>query len=179
DAATSAAGTVDALRDFLDLEARGWKGRAGTAAAMEPNIRAFIESAIADLAADGKVRIDRLRIAGKANAAAVTLRSGDRAGLWKSGYDEEFARGSPGVQLMVEATESLLADSSIAAVDSCATADHPMIDHLWRERLALSDRLIATRANPLVFALARDLEWFRRLAITGAKMLRDRMKRAP
>jgi len=179
DAATSAAGVVDALRDFLDLEARGWKGRAGTAAAQDQNVRAFIQNAIADLAADGKVRIDRLRIAGKAIAAAVTLRSGNRAWTWKIAYDEEFARASPGVQLMVEATEALLSDASIAAVDSCATADHPMIDRLWRERLALSDRLIATRANPVVFALARDLEWFRRLAITGAKMLRDRMKRAP
>jgi len=179
DAATSTAGVADALRDFLDLEARGWKGRVGTAAAQDANIRAFIEAAIADLAADGKVRIDRLRIGGKAIAAAVTLRSGERAWTWKIAYDEEFSRASPGVQLMVEATETLLADGSIAAVDSCATADHPMIDHLWRERLPLSDRLIATRANPLVFALARDLEWMRRLAIAGAKMLRDRMKRAP
>ena len=179
DAATSATGVVDALRDFLDLEARGWKGRVGTAAAMDQNIRAFIESAIADLAADGKVRIDRLRIAGKAIAAAITLRSGERAWTWKIAYDEEFARASPGVQLMVEATDALLADGTIAAVDSCATPDHPMIDHLWRERLALSDRLVATRANPMVFALARDLEWMRRLAIVAAKMLRDRMKRTP
>ena len=31
---------------------------------------------------------------------------------------------------------------SIARVDSCATADHPMIDHIWRERLALADLLV-------------------------------------
>ena len=179
DAATSATGVADALRDFLALEARGWKGRAGTAAAKNEEIRAFIEAAIADLATDGKVRIDRLRVGGNAIAATVTLRSGDRAWTWKIAYDEDFSRASPGVQLMVDATESLLADGGLATVDSCATADHPMIDHLWRERLALSDRLIAIRANPLAFALARDLEWLRRLAMTGARMLRDRVKRAP
>jgi len=176
DAATSPTGVVDALHDFLELEARGWKGRAGTAAAKNQSIHAFIEAAVADLAADGKVRIDRLRVGGNAIAAAVTLRSGDKAWTWKIAYDEEFARASPGVQLMLEATESLLADRTIASVDSCATADHPMIDHLWRERLALSDRLIATGAEPPVFALASGLERLRRMAIAGAKMLHDRIK---
>ena len=27
--------------------------------------------------------------------------------------------------------------------DSCATPDHPMIDHLWRDRLAMADLMIA------------------------------------
>jgi CelD/BcsL family acetyltransferase involved in cellulose biosynthesis len=177
DASTQAAVIGDALNDFLGLEARGWKGRAGTAAAGRENIRAFIEGAVHGLAADGKVRIDRLRIDRTAIAAAVTLRSGDTAWTWKIAYDESFARSSPGVQLMLNVTEALLADATIARVDSCATADHPMIDHLWRERLAVSDRLIAVRPSPLPFGLLCRLEGLRRLAIAKAKMVRDRLRR--
>ena len=176
DHTTQAPLITEALRDFLAVEARGWKGRAGSAAANHTDIARFIDGAIDELAAQGKARIDRLRIGGRTIAAAVTLRSGDKAWTWKIAYDEEFARASPGVQLMLEATESLLADRTIASVDSCATADHPMIDHLWRERLALSDRLIATGAEPPVFALASGLERLRRMAIAGAKMLHDRIK---
>jgi CelD/BcsL family acetyltransferase involved in cellulose biosynthesis len=168
---------ADALNDFLDLEARGWKGRAGTAAARDAGIRRFIESAVHELAAAGQVRIDRLRLDRNAIAAAVTLRSGDTAWTWKIAYDEAFARASPGVQLMLEITEALLAEDSIARADSCATADHPMIDRLWRERLALSDRLIALREPPVPFALVCRMEALRRWAIAQAKAARDALKR--
>jgi hypothetical protein len=165
-----------ALRDFLALEARGWKGRAGTAAIHHNQIRDFMERAVAGLAAAGKARIDRLSVGERTIAVGVTLRSGATAWTWKIAYDESFARASPGVQLMLDLTDSLLADETLARVDSCATADHPMIDHLWRERLALADRLIAVRATPLAFALACRLEQVRRAALSGAKMLRDRMR---
>src|SRR5262249_10566175 len=110
--------------------------------------------------------------------AAITLSSGDRAWTWKIAYDEAYARFSPGVQLMLEVTETLLADNSVAQVDSCATADHPMIDHLWRERLALSDRFIAVRAAPSTFARACRFEHLRRRTIAAAKAARDWIRRS-
>jgi hypothetical protein len=174
--ATQASGIGEALSDFLTLEARGWKGRAGTAAAANEGLRRFIESAVQGLAAEGKARIDRLRLDGAAVAAVVTLRSGDTAWTWKIAYDEEFARASPGVQLMLDLTGMLLDDSTIAKVDSCATAGHPMIDHLWGERLALADHLIAVRPAPTAFWLASGFERLRRTAIAAAKMLRDRVR---
>ena len=48
-----------------------------------------------------------------------------------------LSRASPGVQLLLDVTQTLLADAGIARANSCATPDHPMIDHVWRERLAL------------------------------------------
>ena len=80
-------------------------------------------------------------------AATITLRAGETAWLWKIAYNEAARRASPGVQLTLDVTESILADTTVARVDSCATADHPMIDHLWRERLALTDLLIAPSAG--------------------------------
>ncbi len=167
----------DALADFLDIEARGWKGRAGTAAAGHAGIRRFIESAVHGLAAEDKVRVDRLRLDRKAIAAVITLRSGDTAWTWKIAYDESFARASPGVQLMLDVTEALLAEPAIAQVNSCATADHPMIDRLWRERLPVSDRLIALREPPVPFGLVCRTEALRRWAIAKAKRVRDALKR--
>jgi Acetyltransferase (GNAT) domain len=167
---------AQALDDFFSLEAKGWKGRAGSAAARHEALRAFVARAVTDLAGEGKARVDRLRVGEETIAAIVTLRSGDAAWTWKIAYDESHARSSPGVQLMADLTEALLADPSIARVDSCATADHPMIDHLWRERLTLTDRLIATTPTPLPFVLARPMEALRRSAKTAAKVLRDRVR---
>jgi hypothetical protein len=114
---------------------------------------------------------------GKPIAATVTLRSGDTAWCWKIGYNEGMARFSPGVQLICELTEQLAADRRVARTDSCATADHPMINHLWRERLSLSDRLIALKPSAMPFSLARGMESLRRYGIATARDLRDRIRR--
>jgi hypothetical protein len=79
------------------------------------------------------------------------------------------------VQLALDLTEALIKESAVERVDSCATADHPMIDHIWRERLALCDRLIALRPAPLLFRLACRLETLRRGVIATAKAVRARL----
>jgi hypothetical protein len=176
--ATAAGADVGpALSDFLALEAKGWKGRRGTAAARQAKTRQFIETAIPELAAAGMAQIHRLLIAERAIAAAITLKSADRAWFFKIAYDEAWARASPGVQLTLDLTAQLLGDSTVADADSCATEDHPMIDHLWRERLALADVLVARPEAAAAFALACRLEGARRSAIAAAKRLRDGLRR--
>jgi DNA-binding transcriptional LysR family regulator len=109
----------------------------------------------------------------------VTLRSGDAAWCWKIAYDETFSRASPGVQLLLDVTDDLLADASVARADSCATADHPMIDHIWRERLALSDRLMCVaKCDPTLFGHLCRLESLRRSALSAVKRLRNLLRRA-
>jgi CelD/BcsL family acetyltransferase involved in cellulose biosynthesis len=167
------------LPDFLALEEAGWKGRTGTAAAQHPEVRRFLERAVAELAAEGKAAVARLTHGDAAIAAGLTLKSGDTAWFWKIAYDETASRASPGVQLTLDLTSALLADTGVARVDSCAVADHPMIDHVWRERLVVADHLIAVGANAARnFALASSLERLRRTGIAAAKRLRDLLRGA-
>jgi CelD/BcsL family acetyltransferase involved in cellulose biosynthesis len=163
-----------ALGDFLNLEATGWKGRAGTAARADDRIRGFMEEAVTGLAREGKAQVARLSASGRPIAAIVTLKSGATAWCWKIAYDESYARFSPGVQLLLEVTQALLDDLEIASADSCATADHPMIDHIWRERLGLADHLVQVGPqHRLAFAAAGTLERLRGAAISGLKRSRD------
>ena len=172
------AALASALGDFLDLEAAGWKGVAGTAAKNDHAIRNFMESAVPQLAGEGKARVARLFLDTRAIAALILLRSGDTEWCWKIAYDEGVAQASPGVQVLLDVTQAILDDESIARADSCATPDHPMIDHVWRERLALADRLIGVAPRGAAqFALARMLEGARRGAIAAAKRGRDLLRR--
>jgi hypothetical protein len=77
--------------------------------------------------------------------------------------------------LSVVVTDDLLEDLDVTRTDSCATANHPMIDHLWRERLSLGDRLVALRPQA-PFAFARRLERLRATAIAGAKRIRSLLR---
>jgi CelD/BcsL family acetyltransferase involved in cellulose biosynthesis len=172
------AAVAAALDDFLTLEAAGWKGRAGTAARDHDRVRAFMADAVTTLAHEGKARIARLSAGGRPIAAIVTLQSGATAWCWKIAYDERFARFSPGVQLLLEVTQALLDDPGVARADSCATAGHPMIDHIWRERLGLADQLVRLGPQPhLAFAVACRLERLRRSAIAGLKRVRQHARR--
>jgi CelD/BcsL family acetyltransferase involved in cellulose biosynthesis len=176
-AATTDPPALDAaVDDFLTLEASGWKGAAGTAALADDAVCDFVRAAVQALAREGKVVINRILVDGSAIAAAITLSSADCAWFWKIAYDERFARYSPGVLLTLALTENLLDDAGLASADSCASADHPMIDHIWRERLPLCDLLIALRPQAS-FSLARRLERLRGAAIAAARRLRDKFRR--
>jgi CelD/BcsL family acetyltransferase involved in cellulose biosynthesis len=174
--ATEPETVAGAIEDFFKLETRGWKGKAGTAAALHDDIRNFIASAVSGLAAEGKVAINRIFIDGSAIAVTIMLRSADTAWFWKIVYDEKFAQHSPGVVLAFAVTEDLVEDTTLVRADSCATADHPMIDHVWRDRLTLCDRLIAVRPQAS-FSSVRRLEMLRNAAIAAAKAVRNQMHR--
>ena len=82
---------------------------------------------------------------------------------WKIAYDESLSPYSPGVQFILEYARHQLADDSVDATDSCAIPDHPMIDQLWRERIAIADFFVASDASSATaFGAAVEREALRR-----------------
>ena len=144
-----------ALEIFLALEASGWKARRGTALAQYDGDVAFIRRATAALAGLGRCEIVTLRAGETPVAAAVVLRHLDRAFYFKLGVDEAFSKFSPGVQLTLDLTRHLCADPAITLVDSTASPGHPMIDPIWRGRLAIGDVLIPLRRHDPMVSLVR------------------------
>lgn len=140
-----------ALETFLQLEAGGWKGKRGTALVQHAGDATFIRRAVPALAETAQCEIVTLRAGTTPVAAGIVLRHQDRAFFFKLGIDEHFARYSPGVQLTLELTRHLCADPAIASADSTASADHPMINPIWRGRFAIGDVLIPLRRyDPVV-----------------------------
>ena len=86
-----------------------------------------------------------------------------------------MARFSPGLQAMTEVTAALLADETIEFVDSCAVPNHPLMDHLWRDRLAMADLMIGLSPGT-DFARACRLETMRRDVIAMARSVRDALR---
>lgn len=161
-----------ALEIFLRLEASGWKGKRGTALIQGDGDAAFIRRAAPALAETGQCEIVTLYAGTTPVAAGLVLRHQDRAFFFKLGIDEQFAKASPGVQLTLDLTRHLCADPAIASADSTASADHPMINPIWRGRFAIGDLLIPLRKNdplvPLIHAammLRHGLREFARRAV--------------
>ena len=160
-----------AVEIFLDLEASGWKAKRGTALKQDEGDAAFVRNATSALAETGQCEIVSLRAGDTPVAAAIVLRHQHRAFYFKLGVDERFARLSPGVQLTLDLTRYLCADPDIASVDSTASPDHPMINPIWRGRLAIGDVLIPLRPRDPVVPLIRA-------ALVLRKMVREPARRA-
>lgn len=167
-----------ATETFLKLEASGWKGRRGTALAQVAGDATFIRRATQALSRSGGCEIVTLYAGDNAAAAGIVLRHQSRAFFFKIGVDERLAKFSPGVQLTLDLTRHLCADPAITSADSTASPDHPMINPIWRGRLAIGDVLIPLKANDPVVPLIRMALTARRglldLARWGVRLVRER-----
>ncbi|WP_260922715.1 GNAT family N-acetyltransferase [Novosphingobium sp. 9] len=128
--------------EFLALEAKGWKGEAGSALASAPGTRALFVESLAGAAGQGRLERLTLRLNGGPIAMLASFLTSPGAFSYKTAFDESFARYSPGVLLQRE-NLAMLERPGIDWTDSCASADHPMIDHLWRERRVVGRYSIA------------------------------------
>ncbi|MFL6792691.1 MAG: GNAT family N-acetyltransferase [Bradyrhizobium sp.] len=167
-----------ALETFLVLEVSGWKGKRGTALVQDEGDAAFIRGATTTLAETAQCEIVTLRAGDTPVAAAIVLRHQSRAFYFKLGVDERFAKFSPGVQLTLDLTRHLCRDPAIASADSTASPDHPMINPIWRGRLAIGDVLIALRPRDPVVSLIHAALMLRTHAYNSARHIVRRIRGA-
>jgi CelD/BcsL family acetyltransferase involved in cellulose biosynthesis len=158
------------IDEFLALENAGWKGRAGTALACSDHMANFLKAALPMLRSDNELMFWKLTLDGKPLAMLFAMHNADQAWLGKIAFNEDYARFSPGVLLILDATKDLLSRDGLRLIDSSAVPDHPMINHIWRDRAAMNDVLIATPGtSSATFQLIRYAELARRSARTQAK----------
>lgn len=157
------------IDEFLALEMRGWKGQAGSALRCDPRTERFFREALTHAARAGTLQRLALRLDGQAIAMLVNFRCPPGSFSFKTAYDENYARYSPGVLLQI-ANLDILHDPMVRWMDSCAAQDHPMIDTLWTGRRPIGRYSIA------LHGLSRGL-MFR--AVRTGEQLMDRIKRRP
>lgn len=163
----SADGAREAFEAFLALEAKSWKGANGTALLSDEDDAAFTRRLIGDLAEHRNASVALLRVDGKAIAAQVLLYSGSMAYTWKTAFDAEFAKYSPGALLVDKVTDELFDTQAIAAIESCSL-ESGFMAQLWTGRRTTVDMLIDVGARKsFSFAITamgeRGYAWLREM----------------
>jgi CelD/BcsL family acetyltransferase involved in cellulose biosynthesis len=146
-----------AIAEFLRLESAGWKGRGGTALATDAGADRLFREICEGLAADGRLRLRALETADRTIAMSCEVAAGDVLFGFKSAYDEELAKYSPGLLLYAANFEAFDGEGTMRLFDSCAAPDNQAINSLWPERRALRTVAIGPR-GPEGALLARMLE---------------------
>ena len=167
-----------AFESFLALEAKGWKGEEGTALLCDREDAAFVRRLTAALADDGHASVALLRLDDVPIAAQVLMYCGSTAYTWKTAYDADYAKYSPGALLIDKITEDLFAKPGIDTIDSCS-AEGSFMAQLWTGRRTMIDMLVDVGGpNSWLFRLEKarqhGYQWLRALR----NDLRERIKTA-
>lgn len=176
--ARNAAEIRHGVEAFLALEASGWKGREGTAMAIDRYRAAFAREAVDRLAERDLVRVHTLNLDGRPIACVIVFIESGIAYTWKTAFDENYAQWSPGTLLMLDVTRSHLEDPNILGTDSCAVPDHPVMSRLWSERRPVGTLVVglAPDADRLTRQAASQLHLYRETR-NLARVLRERLRR--
>jgi hypothetical protein len=152
------------IADFIELEARGWKGRNASALGSSDAGRVFFTRATRAAARCGRLMMLGLRLAGKWIALKCNFLSGEGSFAFKIAYDEDYARFSPGMLLELENIRRFHARPGLRWMDSCAEPDHFMVNRLWVDRRGLADLVTTTgrAAGDLIVSSLPLLHWMSR-----------------
>lgn len=142
-------------REFLEVEGSGWKGQERTALAAGEATRNFFVTVAREAFNRRRLMMLALHVDGRAIAVKFNVLAREGAFSLKIGYDERYARFSPGLLLEVENIRRLHTLPGVAWMDSCAVAEHFMINRLWRDRRTIQTILVATgkRAGDVLVSL--------------------------
>lgn len=134
-----------AMAEFLRLESAGWKGRRGTALATDAGADRLFRDVCLRLAADGRLRLRSLETEDRTIAMSCEVAAGNVLFGFKSAYDEELAKYSPGLLLYAANFAAFDGEPEMRLFDSCAAPDNDTINSLWPERRALRTVAVGPR----------------------------------
>jgi CelD/BcsL family acetyltransferase involved in cellulose biosynthesis len=159
------------LREFLDLEASGWKGKQKTALASAAEHATFFMDAGKRALERGAIFGSALRLNGKMIAGRILFRSGKGSYLFKIAYDEQWAAFSPGTLLELQTIENGLPDG-VAWTDSCTSSSNTVFRRLWLDTRIIEHIVVSpgSRSGDLAIGLVPMLRWIKRqLSRTSGK----------
>jgi CelD/BcsL family acetyltransferase involved in cellulose biosynthesis len=168
---------ADLMAELIMVEAGGWKDRRGTSLRTNDRMREFFLGYADQAAARGALRLGFLRVGGEAAACSLAVDWGGRRWLFKIGYDERFARCSPGMLLMVETLRDA-AKQGMRSVELLGT-EEPWTRVWTRESRECVDVTCYGPHPSSVPAVVGDLGWraSRPVRLRLHRLARDRAKR--
>lgn len=116
------------LDTVFDLEARGWKGARGSAILCNPAMEHFFRSFCDHACRDGYLRLAMLSLQGNIAAVMIGAELGLRFWVFKIGYDDRWARYSPGL-LMINQTVKYAFDRGLETYEFLGSNEAWI--HLW------------------------------------------------
>jgi len=134
--------------DFLKLEASGWKGCGGTAMNCNASSREFFcEMIRRQSSGEPKVVFSALRLGDEPIAMLCDIYADDYAVAYKTAFNEEFAKQSPGLLLEVF-NVAAVHQKNVRSVDSCTVPGVSAVSRIWNDTIQMQSTVIGLGGLP-------------------------------
>jgi CelD/BcsL family acetyltransferase involved in cellulose biosynthesis len=104
---------AELMEKYFELEAKGWKGRGGTAVTCDPNVVKLHDDFARSVAEKNALFIYELKLNEQTIAMQICIMHDRQTFQWKISYDEEYARFSPGNLLFREVFTDCMKNGSV------------------------------------------------------------------
>jgi CelD/BcsL family acetyltransferase involved in cellulose biosynthesis len=148
------------LDEVFRVESAGWKGAAGSALSRNRRVGAFYRRYAAAACAGGILRLFFMRVDGRAVATVLAVECAESLWTLKIGYDEAFARCSPGT-LLTRYTIAWAAERRLRSYEFLGTAAAWTREWTRDERRCVSLRIYPMRPTGLAAFALDTLAWAR------------------
>lgn len=132
------------LDELMQLEAGGWKGKQGSALASTEANRRFAAEIYREGFRRGRLHMVGVDLDGKPLARCSSILAGNGGYAFKTAYDEDFARFSPGIIAEVDRIRALHDVPDLQWMDSFTGAGNVVLNRLWNERVKIQGLRFAT-----------------------------------
>lgn len=168
------------LTEYCDVEMASWKGREGTAIKCSEKMTAFYTSLTKRLSDAGWLEWHILRAEGHAIAINLAIKFHNGIILWKLGYDDAYAKCSPGSMLFQKLLDRVFTIDDIKEINLLTDANWydnwNMENREYQEIRFYNTRqvrsLILGFAPDFILATARKNKFLRSLARTIRKQIK-------
>jgi CelD/BcsL family acetyltransferase involved in cellulose biosynthesis len=123
----------DAIDEYTELEASGYKADVGVAMATVPGEPEYFRDMCERFAAQGRLHLLSLTNGTRTPAMIAWITGGDTQFQFKWSYDEQFSKYSPGILLHTEAMR-FFEKTDAQFLDTCTWGENQMINSIYPDR---------------------------------------------
>lgn len=132
------------VSQFLQIEEKGWKGKANTALLCNTADTDFFRAITDSAWQRDQLLLKGLYLDDTPLALRCSFMSQETAFFFKPTYDEDYRAYSPGVLLEMATIRDVFASEKLQAMDSCTSPDNELINQIYRNRRKLCHLLCST-----------------------------------
>ncbi len=130
----------EVIEDYFALEKTSWKSpeKSGLSPTLIEAQKKLFKEVISTGAEQGCVECRGLYLNQRLIALAFQLRRNKYLAGFKTVYDTQYARYSPGVHVLLDVIKAMLEGDDLQEFDSCSQADHPLLDRIMVDRMPMA-----------------------------------------
>jgi CelD/BcsL family acetyltransferase involved in cellulose biosynthesis len=156
-----------AIRDYIEMEASGYKVRTGVAMTTVPGEPEYFSDMCERFASAGRLHILSLEADGQRLAMEIWIRAGEGMFLMKISFDEKFSRFGPGVLLQMSALQYFHWLTDAEWIDTCTSAGNALLLRLYPDRRRIESLFVVLGRSPVDRAVIKTF--------TAARPLHNRL----